>query len=53
MIFKDNPLRAEYLRGNCIDLFEYWDVDSFDDLELEKIRQVYVDAFIKTKYTSY
>lgn len=49
MISKNNPLVAEHHQDNKIYQFKYWDVDSFDDLELEKIRQVYAVCFYQGK----
>lgn len=41
MISKENPLTAEYHRDGKTFQFKYWEVNSFDDLELEKIKQIY------------
>ena len=41
MITKENPLTTEYLREGKLCHRKYWDADNFDDLELDKIRQVY------------
>ena len=49
MISKVNPLTAEYRHDDKIFQLRYWDVASFNDLELEKIRQIYGVCFYSGK----
>lgn len=49
MIFKNNPLTTQYHQDGKVFQFKYWDADSFDDLELEKIRQVYGICYCSSK----
>lgn len=49
VITKDKPLATQYYRDGKVFQFKYWDTDSFDDLELEKIRQIYGVCFYQDK----
>lgn len=49
MISKNNPLITEHFYGGGMFRFKYRDVDSFNSLRLEKIRQVYGICFYSNK----
>ena len=48
-IAQDNPLTADYYRDGVHFQLEYFDVDSFDFLEVEKVQQVYGVCFDKSQ----
>lgn len=49
MITQENPLIAEFVEDGKTYIFTYWDTDSFDDLELARVRQVYGVCFYQKK----
>lgn len=49
MITEENPLITNFVEDGKTYVFTYWETDSFNDLELEKVRQVYGVCFYQKR----